>query len=401
MTSRPRKVEIKLEGRPVWVEVRLGALAQNLSALQRHMRETLPRGSRGPLILAVVKANAYGHGAVPVARALAKAGADWFGVACTAEGAELRNGGIRKPILVMGGFWPGEEKHLLAYRLTPAITRLDQLCHLERAAARDRRGQRARIGFHLKVDSGMNRLGISPQEVDALARILPDCPHLRLEGTFTHLASSDILTSEQTERQEAVFAAVLDRLRGLRVSPGIVHMANSAGVAARPSTWADMVRPGAMLYGYHQFYDPPERTAEVAAKLRLEPALSFRARVISVREIPANQPVGYSARFVTKRPSRIGVIVAGYADGLPRGLSNSGRVIVRGQFVPIVGSVSMDLTAVDLTGLDEAALGDIATIYGTDGPAAQYPPDVARCLNTVTSDVLCALGRRVPRFYLP
>jgi alanine racemase len=161
------------------------------------------------------------------------------------------------------------------------------------------------------------------------------------------------------------------------------------------------VRPGLVLYGYHQSYDPPERTAEANAKMPLRPALSLRARIISLRDVPAGQGVGYNHRWVTPRPSRIAVISAGYADGLPRALTNRGRVIIRGRFAPLVGTISMDLTTADVTEIPEVALGDVATIYGADGDATQYVSEVAQQVGTVTSDLCCALGKRVPRFYLP
>jgi alanine racemase len=396
--ARPKAADVKFDGRPVWAEVRLSALAHNLRAIRRHISPPpAHRGASQRKILAVVKANAYGHGAVPVAKALAEAGADWFGVTCTAEGAELRESGVRKPILLLTGFWPGEEQRLLEYRLTPAITRCEQLRYLERAAARAKRGP---VGFHLKVDTGMNRLGITPADVECFARGLAGCPHLRLEGTFTHFASSEVFTTEQTEHQEKLFSSALERLRTLGIKPGIIHLANSAAVAARPRTWANMVRPGAVLYGYHQFYDPPERKAEVEAELPLKPALSLRARLISLRNVPDGQGVGYNARFVARQPSRIGVLAAGYADGLLRRLGNRGRVIVCGRFAPLVGTISMDLAMVDVTGIEDVQVGDVATIYGADGGAAQYASDVAHDLGTVTSDLLCAVGPRVPRFYL-
>ncbi len=391
--------EVKFDGRPVWAEVRLGALAANLRAIKRHVNPPpTGRDGRRRKVLAVVKANAYGLGAVPVAKALEKAGADWFGVTCTAEGAELRAAGIRKPILLLTGFWPGEERRLVENRLTPAVTRCEQLPLLERVAARSRRGP---VGFHLKIDTGMNRLGIAPSDMECLARALADCPHLRLEGTFTHFASSEVFTAEQTEDQEKVFAGALERLRALGLRPGIVHMANSAALAARPSTWADMVRPGAVLYGYHQFYDPPGRKVEMEANLALTPALSFRARIISLRDVRTGQGVGYNARFVARQPSRIAVLAAGYADGLVRALSSRGRVIVRGRFAPLVGNISMDLSMADVTGIEDARVGDVATLYGADGKTGQSVSEVAKCLGTVTSDLLCALGQRVPRFYLP
>src|ERR1700686_1335826 len=184
---------IRFDGRPVWAEIRLSALTHNMKAIRRHVNPKEGRSSSGRpprKILAVVKANAYGHGAVPVARALARAGADWFGVTCTAEGIELREGKIRKPILVLTGFWPGEEKHLFKYGLTPAITRCEQLRMLERAAARARR----RIKFHAKFQTGMNRLGLSASDVPCFARTLASCAHIECQGIFTHFASSEVFT---------------------------------------------------------------------------------------------------------------------------------------------------------------------------------------------------------------
>jgi alanine racemase len=190
-------------------------------------------------------------------------------------------------------------------------------------------------------------------------------------------------------------------MRSLGLDPGIVHMANSAAIVARPSTWRDMVRPGAILYGYHQFFEPSELIPEMEAKLSVRPVLSFRARIISIKDLPAGARVGYNARWTAPGPSRVAVLAAGYADGLVRVLSNKGRVIVRGEIAPIIGTVSMDLTTADVTGIASARVGDIATIYGTDGATTQSVPDVAKIANTASADLLCALGKRVPRFYLP
>jgi alanine racemase len=388
---------VQFAGRPVWAEISLRAIAKNFRAIRRHV-------GRRRKILAIVKANAYGHGAVPVAKALAKAGADWFGVTCVEEGAELRAAGIRQPILILSGFWPGEERRLIEHRLTPAITQRDQLRHLERAAASAARSRRLRGPFavHLKIDTGMNRLGVSPAEMGAVAQALADSPHLRLDGAFTHFSSAEDFTSGLTEQQHSLFNSAMDQLRAERVDPGILHLANSAAVAARPETWADMVRPGAILYGYHQFFEPPERKVDAEEKLQLQPAFSLRARIISLRDVPAGQGVGYNARFVTERSSRIAVIAAGYADGIVRALTNRGRVLLRGRCAPLVGIVSMDLTMVDVTSLPDVRLGDVATIFGSAGPSgpAIWASDVARLLGSVTSDLLCSVGARVPRFYL-
>jgi alanine racemase len=384
--------KIHFEGRPVWAEISLQAIERNLKVVRRQI------GPK-PKILAVVKSNAYGLGAVPVSKALAKAGADWFGVTCSNEGIELRESGIRKRVLVLTGFWPGEEKWLLKHRLTPVVTRLDDVGLLERAA-KALRDKKAPVPFHLKINTGMNRLGISANQVDAFAQALADCRHIALEGTFTHFASAEDFSARQTDDQERVFRECLARLRALGVSPGIVHMANSGAICARPETYADMVRPGAVLYGYYQTFDPPQKGQEVREKLPIEPSLSFRARIITLRDVPAGEGVGYSARFVTERPSKIAVINAGYADGILRQRTNRACALVHGRRVPLIGTISMDLTTLDVTDIPRVELGDIVTIYGKDGNDSIVVSDVAREIGTVTSDLLCALGRRVPRYYV-
>jgi alanine racemase len=254
----------------------------------------------------------------------------------------------------------------------------------------------------------MNRLGISPDSIDCLARTLSDCPHLRLTGTYTHFASSEDFTSPQTCEQKRVFLAALDHMRACKLAPGLVHMANSAAVVSRPETWMDMVRPGTILYGYHHNYQPMPMRDHAVRQVRLEPALSFRTRIISVKDVPAGSVVGYNGRFRAAQHARIAILAAGFADGLPRSLSNCGKVLVKGKFGALAGIVSMDLAAVDITSIEDVRVGDIATIYGPDCAGARTSPaaakqdasDVARLLGTKTSDVLCMLGKRVPRIYL-
>lgn len=376
----------------MWAEISVQAILKNLKVIRRHI------GPK-PKILAVVKSNAYGLGAVPISKALQKAGVDWFGVTCANEGVELREAGIKKRILVLTGFWPGEEKRLIQNGLTPTVMRLQDVRDLERAA-KSVRDKKSPVPFHLKINTGMNRLGISPCEIDSFAKVLAGCRHIRLEGTFTHFASAEDFSARQTDEQEALFNQCLNHMRELGVSPGIVHLANSGAICARPSTYADMVRPGAILYGYYQSFDPPHKGQEVRDRLSIEPSLSLRARIITLRDLPAGQGVGYSARFVTERPSRIAVINAGYADGISRQRTNRGCALVRGRRVPLVGAISMDLTTLDVTDVPDVALGDIVTIYGKDGSDSMVVSDIAREIGTVTSDLLCALGRRVPRYYL-
>lgn len=388
-TSQPPR-----NGRPVWAEISLSAIAANFRAIQKWVG--------GRKVLAVVKADAYGHGGPPVARELERAGAACFGVTCVSEGAELREAGIRRPILVLTGWWDGESKYLFEYGLSPAVHRMEDLAALENAAAahaRKLRRPKYRHPFHLKIDTGMNRLGISPGDAEEFARRYAECSHLKLAATFTHFASSEDFSIHQTEQQEEAFAEAVGRLRRAGVDPGDLHMANSAAIASRPSSWAHMVRPGALLYGYHQNYDPAERTETANRGMQLQPALALRARIIGVRDVPAGQGIGYNATFRTARLSRIAVIPAGYADGVVRRLSGKGRALVHGMEVPIVGVVSMDLSMVDVTDVPGAAVGDVVTVFGADGKRRISPFSVARELGTVTSDLLCSLGKRVPRHY--
>jgi alanine racemase len=401
--SPRQKDQLKIEGRLVWAEVSASALTYNLRAIRDFVNPPDEKRKTPRKVLSIVKGNAYGHGGPQVAKILEKAGSDWFGVTCTNEGIDVRKAGVRKPILVLTSFWPGEEANLLKYDLTPVVHRCEQLKALDRAAAK--RSPRKPLSFHLKMDTGMNRLGIATSDVECFAGQLAKCKHLRLGGVMTHFASSEAFApapqGQQTREQEESFLAALERLRKLGVDTGIVHMANSAAIAARPESWGDMVRPGVILYGYHPGYDPPEQRAEAEHRLPLKPVMSLRTRIISLRRVPAGAGVGYGAKFVAERPSVIAVLAAGYGDGIHRSLGNSrGSVLVRGKLAPIVGIVSMDVTMIDVTGVSGVEVGDVVTIYGTDGEHVHPANTVARSIGTVTSDLLCAVTARVPRLYL-
>lgn len=401
MTTK-QKNKIDFERRPVWAEVSLGALKHNLDLIRAFVNPKGEKRATPRKVLCIVKGNGYGHGGPQVAKALEKFGADWFGVTCTEEGIAVRKAGVKKPVLILTSFVPGEEPHLLKHDLTPVVHRCEQLAELNRLAAR--RSKRKPFSFHLKIDSGMNRLGISTEAVDCFAAQLAKCKHLKLTGVFTHFASSgvflDNVAGRQTGEQEERFYAAIEHLKKLGIDPGIVHLANSAAIASRPETWADMVRPGAILYGYHPGYDPTELREESERKLPLKPVMSLRARIISLRDVPAGQGVGYDSTFITSRPSKIAVLAAGYGDGIHRSLGNKGKVLVRGTLAPIVGIVSMDVTMVDVTDVTGVAIGDVATIHGTDGDDVVLANRVARTIGTVTSDLLCAVTARVPRFYV-
>ena len=389
-------------GRPVWADVSLSALAHNLHAIRDFVNPKSENRSTPRKVLCIVKGNGYGHGGPQVAKALERSGADWFGVTGAAEGEQVRKAGVGKPILALTSFWPGEEAQLLANKISPAIIRCEQLVAFDSAAWRKKVAKRS-AGFHLKIDSGMNRLGIAPTDIECFARQYEKSSRLKLEGVFTHFASSEVFDgpiATQNRRQEESFYKAVERLRALGIDPGVIHLANSAAIASRPETWADMVRPGAILYGYHPGYDPIERRIQAEKELPLRAVMSLRARIINIRNVPAGDGVGYGSKFLPTRASKIAVLAAGYGDGIHRSLGNKGSVLVRGVLAPIVGIVSMDVTMIDVTGVPDVALGDVATIYGTDGEHILPANLVARSIGTVTSDLLCAVSARVPRIYL-
>jgi len=430
--SEARQEDCKETRRPVWAEVSLSALTDNFEAIRRYVNPAGEKRATPRKVLSIVKGNGYGHGGPEVAKALEAAGSDWFGVTCTEEGIALREAGVRNPTLVLTGFVPGEETRLVEHDLTATVHRCEQLPLLEDAAARfcsgrssdrdglcsgrslDRHagrktrtsefGSQKRVPFHLKIDTGMNRLGIAPSEIEEFARQFAKCKHLELTGIFSHFASSEVFTDtavgKQTREQEERFYAALERLRALGIDPGIVHLANSAAIVSRPETWADMVRPGAILYGYHPGYDPIEKRDEAEKLLPLKPVMSLRTKIINLRDVPSGAGVGYDAAFVTKRPSRIAVLAAGYGDGFHRSLGNRGSLLVRGKLAPIVGIVSMDVTMIDVTDIEGVQVGDVATLYGSDGDHVIPANRVARSIGTVTSDLLCSVSQRVERVYI-
>jgi alanine racemase len=389
-------------GRPVWADVSLSALSHNFHAIRDFVNPKSEKRATPRKVLCIVKGNGYGHGGPQVAKALERAGADWFGVTGATEGEQIREAGVGKPILALTSFWRGEEAQLLANNISPAIIRCEQLGVLDSAATKRKFSKRS-AGFHLKIDTGMNRLGIAPTDIECFARQYEKSSRLKLEGVFTHFASSEVFdgpVAAQNRRQEESFYKTVERLRSLGIDPGIVHLANSAAIASRPETWADMVRPGAILYGYHPGYDPIERRVQAEKELPLRPVMSLRARIINIRNVPPGDGVGYGSKFLPTRASKIAVLAAGYGDGIHRSLGNKGSVLVRSVLAPIVGIVSMDVTMIDVTDVPDIALGDVATFYGTDGEHVLPANLVARGIGTVTSDLLCAVSARVPRIYL-
>src|ERR1051326_8005962 len=308
--------------RPTWAEVSLGILRQNFRIVQKHVGD-------GVTICAVVKADAYGHGAVECARALEEEGARWFGVTSLDEAIPLREAGIHTRILLMTGFWRGEEEEIVHLKLTPTVWEIEQITLLEKAASH----LEARHPVHLKVDTGMGRLGVAPEDLPELCAVIKASKHLVVEGLSTHLASSEVLDAPSVEQQLKALDEVSRFLENEGIHPPLVHAANTGAVISRRESWNTMVRPGAALYGY---YMPFERAGrEVSGKglrLSVKPALTWKTRVLSLRDVKANQALGYGGTYVTKAPARIAVLPVGYADGFNRALSSRGRVIVGEQY---------------------------------------------------------------------
>ena len=385
----PDRRSLILDGR-TWAEVSLTALGENFHALQQHVGE-------GVTICAVVKADGYGHGAVECARALESEGAQWLGVTDAAEGLALRGAGTKARILLMTGIWKGEEDGIVAQNLAPTIWEPWHIELLERAA----RKRQSVLPVHLKLDTGMNRLGASKEALPRLCEMLSACKHVSLEGVSTHFASAEVLDAEDAVRQMKCFEEGLAVLRNYALQPSLVHMGNSAAMSARPETWKTMVRPGIALYGYSLAFTRAGELAAVAP-LPLRPVLSWKTRVLTVKEVAAGQAVGYMGTFVTKARSRIAVLPVGYADGYPRLLSNRARVIVGGEYAPVVGRVSMDLTIVDVSHIRGVAVGDEVVLIGNGGEGNGKSVDaveLARLCESVPYEILCGLSQRVPRVY--
>lgn len=367
----------KRAGRPLWAEVDLDAIAHNLSQVRARV---------GPSrVLAVVKANAYGHGAVPVAGACLEARASYLGVFCVDEGVQLRRAGITAPVLIMGYCPPWEAGEIVRHRLTASLSSRETaqaLAGVARAA-----GTQAVV--HLKVDTGMARHGVLPSEVGPMAEFLASLPDLRLEGAFTHFATADEGDKSFTRGQFAAFQQAAESLPA-----GVFrHVANSAACADLPGMALDMVRPGICLYGC-------QPSGNLLRPMDLRPALALKSCVARLHLLPEGETVSYGRTWGAKRATRVALIPCGYADGLPRLVSNAGAVLVRGKRAPIIGRVCMDSCMVDVTDIPGVAVHDEAVFIGRQGEEAVTAEEIADLAGTISYEVLCGITARVPRVYL-
>jgi alanine racemase len=346
----------------------------------------------GVAVMPAVKADAYGHGAIECARALEAAGAAWFGVALPEEGLKLRDAGITTSILSLGSFWEGQEDAIIAYRITPVIFRVDILDRLNRAAVE----ANLVVDYHLKIDTGMRRLGVPHSDLGEFLDSVERFENVRLDGVMTHLASADRGDKiEFTERQTSLFEAAVELVRSRGHKPTWIHEANSAGAVAYSRSRGNLVRLGGVLYGLWR--DVTDRSIEA---LEWRPVMSLRTRIVLLKTVPAGAEVGYGGTFVTSRDTRIATLAIGYEDGLSRRLSNRGHVIVREQLAPIVGRVSMDLTLVDVTDVKNASEGDEAVVIGEQGSVGITSEQVAEQIGTLSYEITCGISERVPRIYV-
>jgi alanine racemase len=376
--------------RPTWAEVSLSTLRQNFRTVQKHVGANVT-------VCAVVKADAYGHGAVECSRALEAEGAKWLGVTSLDEAIPLREAGVRANILLMTGFWRGEESEIVRLHLTPTVWEPWHIESLDRAAAALGVAQHP---VHLKVDTGMGRLGVGVDQLPGVIAGLKAAKHLLLEGLSTHLASSEIMDAPSVPEQERSFGAAQRMVREAGFDPIFVHMANTGAVISRRETWNSMVRPGVALYGYYlPFQRAGREVSGGTLRLPVKPVLTWKTRILSLRDFGANQPLGYGATYVTKAPAHVAVLPVGYADGYNRQLSNRGRVIVREHYAPIVGRISMDLTLVDVTGIPEVAVGDEVILLGAGEGLSVDALEHAELANSTPYEILCNISKRVPRRY--
>ena len=374
--------------RPTWAEIDLNNLAANFNQIKQRVSPTAR-------VMAVVKADAYGHGAVECARRLAREGADWFGVALPEEGIELREAGITQPILCLAGYWPGQAAACIRHGLTSVVYRLEMIEALNQSAANA--GVVADV--HVKVDTGMGRLGVRFDELSEFVAALAQFRNVRIDGVMTHLAAADDATCEPlTHDQIQRFDDAVTVFRDHGYRPTQLHLANSAAVYSHRESWGNLVRPGGVLYGLWRDVLPPS-----APHPELLPVMSLHSRVCLLKWVPRGETIGYGCTFEASRRSLIATVPVGYHDGYMRGLSNRAHVIVGGMYAPVVGRVSMDLTLIDVTDVSGVEVADQVTLLGWNRQNTELKvvaEDLARIAGTLSYEVTCGVSERVPRVYV-
>ena len=361
----------------------------DLSALRANLGTARRLAGPGAAILAVVKADAYGHGDVRTARVLCEEGVRYLGVTDAAEGVRLREAGVDAGIVVLGSVYPGDAAALVRHSLAPVVSNLDLLRHLDAYGAR----HGVEVPCHLKLDTGMGRLGLLPEAIEEWLPELDRLRAVRLVGVMSHFATAEEPASPSCRGQLCAFRLTLERMRAAGHRPVLAHMANSAALIGLPEARFDMARPGGMLYGIYSH--PP-----LAERVRLAPALTWKTRVLQLKTLPKHTPVSYGGTFVTRRKSVIATLPVGYADGYKRSLSNKASVLVRGRRAPVAGRVTMDLTMVDVTDIAGVAPGDEAVLLGTQGAETISAEEMAGWADTISYEILTSISPRIPRHYV-
>jgi len=367
---------------PTWVEVDLDRFRRNLGAIRA-------AAGSGRRIMLVVKADAYGHGATEIARHAVDAGVSMLGVATLHEGIELRAAGIIAPIVILSPALLSEVDEIIEHRLTPCVGSFD---FAERLSSRSVAHQIV-SRFHVEVDTGMGRTGVDDTEAVEFIERLVGMPNLTLEGVFTHFPDADSGSTEVSEGQVLRFGEILHALAIRKIEVPIRHAANSAGLLSVPGSYFDMVRPGILAYGFYP-------SATVARAVAVEGIMSFKTRVVQLRDVPAGRYISYGRTHRTSKWTRVGVLPVGYGHGYPWHLSNRGQVLIRGRRAPIIGRVTMDLTMVDTMEIPEIALGDEVVLWGEQGSARVGLDEVAAWADTIPYDLLCSMGKRVVRIFV-
>ena len=365
--------------RPTRVEIDLAALRHNFQEVQRTVGD-------GCEVLAVVKADAYGHGVSHVATGLAAAGASMFGVALVEEAVELRKLGIEQPILILGSFFPGQEADVVEYQLTPVLYDLNCARRLDSAS----RDAGKSIDYHLKVDTGMGRLGFRVDRLDEVLPVLKNLKSLNMSGIMSHLAVADEPERPLTALQCETFSAVVVAVEKGGFSPFYKHIANSAGIYSRALNGCNLVRPGISLYG-------GLTGGPFAHPFTQKPVMRFVSQVAQLKDVPPGEGISYGHRFVTSRQSRVAAIPVGYADGYNRLLTNRGEVLIHGRRAPVVGTVCMDWILIDVTRFPDIQVGDRVTLLGRDGDDVITAEEWAAKVGSITYEVFCNISKRVPR----
>jgi alanine racemase len=379
--------------RPTWAEISRTALQHNYATVRDYV-------APNATVCAVVKADAYGHGAVECALAFQQERAKWFGVSTPEEGVKLREAGIRGRILLMSGFWRGAEDLVIEHNLTPAVWEWEHVELLENAAERLDKAPQS-VAVHWKVETGMGRLGTSMDDLNQMISVLQSAQFVMLEGVFTHMASAEVVDAPDVDAQIVRFDDACMTITESGLAPVYFHMANSAGIVTRERTWKNMVRPGLSLYGYYlPFTSVLGGLADHAPELPVIPALTWKTRIIAMRDVDARTPVGYNGAFITQAPSRLAVLPVGYADGFSRHMSNRGRVLVRGDYANVVGNVTMDLVTIDVTGMPGVSIGDEVVLIGEQGDKKITAWEHASHAATIPYEILCGISARVPRRYI-